>query len=237
MKIKGINFDKDGTLIRFDELWIPAAEHAAGLILDKLGADESLAGAMLREIGAQAGISGLLCHGTYRQIAEAFGRVLGGAGIPFDIEELYTLTCEAFRRGAEHGRIVPVCDGLGKVLERLRAYGIRLFLVTTDEENITRRCLENLGITDLFDRICTDDGIAPSKPDPHYINMIIREYCLDPDELIMVGDTLTDIEFAKNGGIKAVGIAASDEDKRILEKGVAAVIRDVSQLEKILNEI
>ncbi len=237
MKIKGIIFDKDGTLIRYDELWIPAAEHAAGLILDKLGADGSLAGAMLREIGARAGISGLLCRGTYRQISEAFGGVLEKAGTVTDAEELYTLTCEAFRMGAERGRIVPVCDGLGNVLKRLRAGGIKLFLVTTDEENITRRCLDSLGIDGMFDGIYTDDGKTPSKPDPYYINKIMSEYGFKPEELIMVGDTMTDIEFAENGGIRAVGVAASGEDRRILEKGAAAVIENVSQLEKVLNEI
>ena len=40
MKIKGIIFDKDGTLIRFDELWIPAAEHAACLLYTSDAADE-----------------------------------------------------------------------------------------------------------------------------------------------------------------------------------------------------
>ena len=53
----------------------------------------------------------------------------------------------------------------------------------------------------------------------------------------MVGDTLTDIEFANNGGIAAVGVAYAGEDKKILGKGAAAIIDDISQLEEILNEI
>ncbi len=44
----------------------------------------------------------------------------------------------------------------------------------------------------------------------------------------MAGDTKTDIEFAKNAGIKVVCVAKSEENKQILLKETDNVVKDIS---------
>ena len=51
----------------------------------------------------------------------------------------------------------------------------------------------------------------------------------------MVGDTMTDINFAKNAGIRVVGVAKSEQNKRILAPYAEAVISDVSNLLNLLK--
>ena len=59
----------------------------------------------------------------------------------------------------------------------------------------------------IRDRIYTDDGKGHPKPDPYFIQEIIKKYGMKKEELVMAGDTVTDMEFARNGGIKAIGVA------------------------------
>ena len=40
-------------------------------------------------------------------------------------------------------------------------------VVTTDNKAITHKCLKQLGIADIFDKIYTEDGHTPVKPTPY----------------------------------------------------------------------
>lgn len=235
MKIKGIIFDKDGTLMDFAAFWIPVAENAVQYILDIVGADNSLAGEMLNSIGSYEGIRGVLCSGTYEQIADKFYGILSEHNIEIDKQELNTITYQAFHNSIECGEIIPTCDNIKEVFSNLKESGRIIALVTTDDEYITQKCLEMLEIYSFFDVIYSDDGIHPSKPNPYYISRLCEEKGLSTDELIMVGDTMTDMKFAENGGIMSIGVAKKEKDREVIMKSADYVIDDISKLNSILR--
>ena len=51
----------------------------------------------------------------------------------------------------------------------------------------------------------------------------------------MVGDTLTDMNFAKNAGVKAIGVAKSEKNKSILMPYADAVIHDISKILEVID--
>ncbi len=235
MNIKGVIFDKDGTLMDFAAFWIPVAENAAQYILDIVGADNSLSGEMLNSIGAYEGIQGILCSGTYEQITDGFYDVLSEHNIEIDKQELNTITYQAFHNSIEHGEIIATCDNIKEVFSELKENGRIIALVTTDDEYITQKCLKMLGIYNFFDAIYSDDGIHPSKPNPYYILKLCEEKGLSADELVMVGDTMTDMKFAENGGIMSIGVAKNEKDGEVILKSADYVIDDISKLNSILR--
>lgn len=238
MKIKGIIFDKDGTLLDFDELWVPTALSAVKRVTAAVGANPELCGELMKSIGVSdniTSINGSLCHGTYRMISEDFGKVLDRNGYFIDKERLFEATVKAFHESFSSERIKPVCDKLDTVIEVLCGLGIKCAVVTSDDKETAEKCLDRLGITKYFSRIYADDGTNLHKPNPYYINRFCEEEKLDKDEIIMVGDTLTDMEFAANGGIKAVGVAKAEKNKSILFTMTDTVLNDVSQIFKVLS--
>ncbi|OON21851.1 haloacid dehalogenase-like hydrolase, partial [Opisthorchis viverrini] len=63
----------------------------------------------------------------------------------------------------------------------------------------TIQALNNLGILHLVDLvICGDDEQTHPKPDPHNGLLICDKLSVEPNEVVMVGDTPTDVKFAKN---------------------------------------
>lgn len=235
--VKGIIFDKDGTLMDYASFWVPIAEKAVEYILKKVGGKTELKAKMLEASGAYLGMQGLLRAGTYGQISDTFYVMLAKSGIKVERAELNQITRQAFHESRGVGKILPTCDEIREVILALKKIVKVLALVTSDDAYMTEQCLKNLGIHDLFDRIYADDGIHPSKPDPYYIKLLCKEEGMKPEELVMVGDTPADMAFAENGGVIGIGVAKNAEDKKILMEKATFVIDDISGVKEIIEGI
>lgn len=237
MNIKAIIFDKDGTLLDFDSFWLTISYKAIEDILAVVKQKLDLTEEILLALGVQnkvTDINGVLCKGTYAQIGRAIYKVLAKYDCRITEEEVIRLTVEAYHRNSEVGIVKPTCKDIFGVLSRLKERGIKLAVVTTDDAFITKKCLEALGIDALFDAVYTDDGKYPVKPDAYCINDFCEKKGLSKSEVIMVGDTLTDVCFAQKGGIKIIGVAKSDGNRSILEKETDVVVPDISYILEVI---
>ena len=79
--------------------------------------------------------------------------------------------------------------------------------------------------------------IHPTKPNPYYIKQFCSDEGLERGEILMVGDTLTDITFAENGGIKSMGVSKTDEGKQLLLSKENFVADDISQIFDVINSM
>ena len=239
MKICGIIFDKDGTLLDFNKFWVSVTDKAIDEILQKCGADISLKPKVLSALGvinSDVDITGQLCSGTYESMGRCIYETLieNGVKIP-ENTDLKAVTVEAYHHNSHAGTVAPACDGLAEILKNLKMRGIRLAVVTTDDPYFTERCLKKLSVHEFFDEIYTDDGVFPTKPNPFCIDKFCGDFNLDRKEVVMVGDTLTDTSFAKNGGIFCVGVAKAARNKGVLSGNADIVLDDVSHIFEILD--
>lgn len=236
MRAEAVIFDKDGTLMEFDPFWVRVAESAVQDILNRLNINNVQAEEILEAFGVHNGVSdvnGILRKGTYEQAGEALCEMLERYGIKIETAEPAALVREAFAANAGAGEIKG-CAGLKETLSRLKSLGIRLAVVTTDSADITGKCLKGLGIESFFDKIYTDDGRTPTKPEPYCAEDFLKAYGIKPENAVMVGDTLTDARFAENAGMKFIAVASGAAGKE-LEDRAAAVIPDISGLDHIIE--
>lgn len=235
---KAIIFDKDGTLIDFDAFWVSLSRVALGAILAELHQDESCIEEILTDFGVRDGITdinGILCKGTYKQMSQIVQNILLRHGCSVSDEVIEKMVLDAYSRHAHVGTVKPTCPNLREVLETLKAGGRKLALVTTDNTEISVLCLEKLGVLDLFDKLYTDDGVLPVKPQPDNAFDFCSRTGLSQDQVLMVGDTMTDVRFARNAGIRVVGVARCEAARQVLDGQADAVISDLSQLLDILG--
>ena len=237
MSVKAVIFDKDGTVLDFDAFWLPVAVKATNLILSKLSAEEVPTEEILESMGVVGGVAsikGSLCFGTYRDMAEDMNKVFKAYGYDFDVDELTKLTVDAYHKSTNAGEIKPTSENIEEVMQMLKGREIKIILVTSDGPAVTEECLKGLGIDKYFDMVFTDDGTHPNKPDPYIINKLCQDYGFDKSEVVMVGDTLSDMKFAENGGIRSVGLAKSEDNKAILFEKTNTVIPDISYLGTVI---
>ena len=238
MKADAIIFDKDGTLLDFDSFWVTISLKAVKDILSELGRTDIPVCEVLAAFGVHDGVTdidGVLCKGTYEQLGQIMHGIFVRHGCHISCDETVRLVISAYNANADAGEIKPTCPDLAEVLTALKKQNKKLAVVTTDNEEITRKCLKKLGIEDLFDKIYTDDGKIPTKPDPYCAVDFSNFTGVKKEQMIMVGDTMTDVNFAKNSGIAAIGVAKTPKNRSLLAPYADAVISEISDLLSIVN--
>ncbi len=239
MKKKLIIFDKDGTLLDFDAYWIPVSVSALSDIAEAAKLGSEVVAEILDAFEVRNGVTSIkssLCSGTYDDMGRDIFEVIKKYAPTLSESEIKKLTREVYHKHIDKGEIKPTSEKLSETLAKLRADGFILGVVTTDAPLVTEECLKALQIKDFFSFVISDDGKMPSKPNPQSLDFLCEKFSLSKDDLLMVGDTLTDVAYAKAGGINVAGLAKTEENANILKSGGADfVLTDLAEIYEILK--
>ena len=232
-RIRGILFDKDGTLIDFRSQWMPAYRAAVEMLSE---GDEALARRLL-QLGGYDPVSNhldpaspLAC-GTNRQIVEVWAN---GLGVPMS-EALYRRVEDVFHEVAT-ANANPVTD-LNALFGRLKARGLFLGIATTDSTATARANIESFGVGELVDFIAGADAGHGVKPAPGMLLAFCAAAGLAPEETAMVGDSVVDLKMGRsaNAGL-VVGVTSGVTPRATLEPYADLVLDSVAQIESVLPD-
>lgn len=114
---------------------------------------------------------------------------------------------EGVRRMNEFYTAFPVVEttlypGVKEGLEKMKAAGIHLAVVTNKPSGPALKILEKLQIADLFDRIWGGDPGVPLKPDPTLLLTFQQECKAAKGNCWMAGDHYTDLGAGRQAGFK-----------------------------------
>lgn len=233
MTIRGILFDKDGTLLDFEALWLPILLELVGEIAQRFGVKEER---LLAAAGVYEGVldsKGVFAAGTGEMMGEAFFSELVDLGAIPGSEEEFTkeLIADFNAKSREYrGRIVPIGDLKGTI-QQLKARGFALGISTADNRESTVFSLRELGVLDYFDFLGTIDG-KRQRPKPHgdILKAFCHQFSFAPQEVAVVGDTETDLLFAKRHGALAIGVLSGLGTEEDLREYADLLIGDVNEL-------
>lgn len=118
-----------------------------------------------------------------------------------------------------------------KAMRRLKQTDIKIAVITSDDRYMTEKTLSHLGVLDLVSTlICGDDPI-PNKPAPDALHYAAAEWGISPKGMMMVGDTLNDMQFAINAGAKyRVGVASDSGDSAALASMADTLIASIDEI-------
>ncbi|MCM2676335.1 HAD family hydrolase [Alkalicoccobacillus plakortidis] len=229
MTVKGIIFDKDGTLIRFESVWIDATYQVIDSLADTFGHadDDHLKEKLAKSIGLNGNdVSehGFLASGTTKDFAAAFADIL-------HVPESSVLkeVNQAYDEEIEHKleRIEAIGD-LPKLFESLKQAGYRLGVITADNYYSTNATLKKLGIYEYIDFIGTAD-LYNKKPERQAMDAFCQKMNLSPNEVIHVGDTDVDLAFSKHC-LHGIGVLSGVGTFPTLSTYTDYIIKDVHEL-------
>ncbi|WP_313342608.1 HAD family hydrolase [Sedimentibacter sp.] len=207
--IKGILFDKDGTLIDFS-LWIDAAANTIKKLMKEYCLeDDNIFNELKKSIGIKengAEPFGALANRSHEDVAAELHFVLSKYRNielePFQKHVVELIRGEVLR---DEVKIKPLTD-IRALYEYLNSKGIKMGLATADSYQSAMHMIDKLNLHDCFDFIGSNDGVMKLKPHKDECERFCSMYGLNPEEVAIVGDSYYDMMFAKNSGAIGVGV-------------------------------
>src|SRR3954449_8908349 len=97
-------------------------------------------------------------------------------------------------------------EGLEAALDDLAAQGYRFAVCTNKLEWLSKRLLDELGLSGRFAAICGADTFGVSKPDPVILQQTVARAGGNINATVMVGDAGPDIGVARRAGVPVIGV-------------------------------
>ncbi|MFJ2619294.1 phosphonatase-like hydrolase [Glutamicibacter sp. NPDC087344] len=133
--------------------------------------------------------------------------------------------------------------GVSEAFQSLSAQGIKIALTTGFSRDVATVILEQLGWGvgegELLDAVVTADEVAAGRPAPYMIHRAMELTGIrDVRSVIAAGDTVNDLQAAKNSGVLAVGVLTGELRREDLEVHAHDVILDsVEQLPQFISHL
>jgi phosphoglycolate phosphatase len=113
---------------------------------------------------------------------------------------------QAFRASRSQGRLQePLFAGMAELIADLRRDGWLLAVATGKSDRGLQSCLAVHGISDHFVSLQTADR-HPSKPHPAMLQAAMADALARPENTVMIGDTSFDMDMARAGNVRAIGV-------------------------------
>ena len=220
--IKGVLFDKDGTLFDFRKSW---GRWTRGM-LEEFARDEAHADAMATALGYDLVTDvfaphSLVVTSTSYEIAETVLPHLPGA--------THEALVARFNQLAVEAEMVPAVP-LALLLSELRERGLRIGLATNDVEEAARAHLSAHGVESLFDFIAGSDSGHGAKPAPGMLLAFAHAQGVSPGQVLMVGDSAHDLVAGKAAGMRPIGVLTGPAEHEDLAHLAEVVLPSIGAL-------
>ncbi|MEQ9490949.1 MAG: HAD-IA family hydrolase [Alphaproteobacteria bacterium] len=212
-------FDCDGTLVD--------SQHTIVTCMQNAFADSGLQPVEADAIRHMVGLS----------LLDGIARLAPGESTErhLEIAERYRTAFQAARNRPDHDE--PLYPGARECLEVIENQNIVMAVATGKGRRGLETTLSRHSIRDRFSVLKTaDDG--PGKPNPAILLDAIAESGASPETTVMIGDTVFDMELAKNANVSAIGVSWGYHPPGELKRyGADMIVRNYHEVPAALKEI
>ncbi|MBI3902711.1 MAG: HAD-IA family hydrolase [Nitrosomonadales bacterium] len=126
--------------------------------------------------------------------------------VPDAPEAMYAPLVERYRHHfLAQDEAIPLFEGARELIAELHGAGYQLAVATGKSRAGLDRALQSSGMGQYFHALRTAD-VTHSKPHPAMLLEIMGELDIEPERVLMVGDTTHDLQMALNAGVDALGM-------------------------------
>ncbi|QDC10235.1 HAD family hydrolase [Oceanicola sp. D3] len=226
-KLKGLLFDKDGTLFDYQKTW---GSFTLGFVEGLAAGDADLAIRLARAIGvnpetAQFSPDSPIVAGTPEEAIAPLLPLLPGWSLAALTDHINTAAARAPQ--------VPAAD-LGPLVEALRANGHTLGIATNDAEAAALAHVESAGLQGQFAFLAGYDSGHGAKPSPGMCLAFASAVGIAPQACAMIGDSLHDLAAGRAAGMFCIAVCTGVTPPEELAPHADLLLPDIGHLPQFL---
>ena len=127
-------------------------------------------------------------------------------------------------------------NGVKEFLIWSKKKNISMAVCTNKQEHLAIDLLKKIGIYDFFEYVAGHNTFDYCKPDPRHLTSVIEILDGDIKKSLMIGDSETDANAAKDAGIPVILLEDGYTEKNITEIYHNHLVKDFVGIEKIVSK-
>ena len=219
-----ILFDLDGTLVDTAPDLMRAHNH----VMKKFGYPTKSTEEIRNLVGQGAGA--MLGRSIWGQAKKEFGKVQDK-----NVKEAMVRDFVDFY-GKNIVNESTLINGVKDFLIWAKEKNISMAVCTNKQEHLAVDLLKKIGIYDFFEYVAGHNTFDYCKPDPRHLTSVIEILNGDIKKSLMIGDSETDANAAKDAGIPVILLEDGYTEKKITEIYHNHLIKDFVGIEKIVSK-
>jgi phosphoglycolate phosphatase len=234
MPIRGLLFDKDGTLIDVIGTWLPVYRE---MLAEAFPGQSEHWNRILLESGYDPGsnnfkANSLMAAGTTDQLVDLWWPGLTSRERQAMIERVD----RDFLSKSE--RYLQPLMPLEPLLNQLKARRLKLGIATNDNEASARSHVQLLKLDKLIDFVAGYDTVEKAKPAGDMVHAFCAACGLDPPDVAVVGDNPHDLEMARSAGAGlAIGVLSGNSTRDDFGSLADVVLGTIAELPEYLERL
>ena len=134
-------------------------------------------------------------------------------------KEIYNTIIERMRE--QYATYIPAKPNVERLLKKLKGEGVSLNVLTAGVHSLFDPCLKRLGLDKYFDYTWATEEFTCTKSDPALYKEVAKILKVEPEDCVMVDDSIGALRPAKEAGFSTLGIY--DEVSKDYEEEMRAV--------------
>ena len=236
--IETVLFDKDGTFIDLHYFWGKMTEMRAKKIIKTFNLSTDQISPICKFLGYNIQTKKMLPDGITAlysrvKIIEIFTKNLEELGIfttTDSITKIFdSVSTDFYKNIQEYTK--PI-DTAINFIKKLKSYGIKIGIVTSDSVESTFLTLKHFEWENLFDTVIGRESSKETKESGIPTKMALQNLQTDPRKTVMIGDAPMDFFSAKNAGInKTILVATGQIEKKELQTYTEYIVNSLEEVE------
>jgi len=135
-----------------------------------------------------------------------------------------------------HNQLAQIYPGMENILSSIKERGKMLALFTGKGTRTATITLQEFHIEKYFNYVVTGNDVVKHKPSSEGLLKIMKHFALQPDEMLMVGDSVSDVKAAHEAGVKIAAVVWDSYAKeKVLQMKTDFVFNNTKEFQDWLN--
>ncbi|MBK7748740.1 MAG: HAD family hydrolase [Candidatus Obscuribacter sp.] len=131
--------------------------------------------------------------------------------------------------------ICPPFPHMADLLKNLKNAGVVVTIASSKRSNLVQVVIDHHNLNEYFAMVVGAQEVTNHKPHPESVHITVEKLAMTHDDAVVIGDSIFDLDMAKNAGVDAIGVTTGVHTKAMLERSAPThIVSDLQEVERLI---